>query len=304
MTAVPTTSPTVSLGRVAQGCVVFARGAPDGGLHVLGADGVPRRITTTAGDWAPSWSPDGTQIVFERDHGDSELYVVDASGDTLRRLTDGRNDGDPNWSADRSRIVFQRAAPGRIDFYAVTPAGTLRLLATGEPNDATPVLSPDRSRIAFVGADPHTTQALFVMHTDGTQRAQVTHGIDAAWPRWSPDGTTIAFVNEADGSLYTIKHDGSGMRRVFDVRTLPIDTAANFTLPAWSPDSAKLVFAAGNPNASYVYTVGLAGDELTQLTSGNVTDETPSWSATSCQETRRTRSFGDAADRHLVGALG
>ena len=107
-TDVPPTSSVVLQGRLSHGCVVFRRGGPDGGLHVLGASGTPRRLTTVEGDFLPWWSPDGTMVTFERENGDQQLWVIDSRGSGLRRLTVGRSDGSPTWSPDGPRLLFYR----------------------------------------------------------------------------------------------------------------------------------------------------------------------------------------------------
>ena len=106
--------------------------------------------------------------------------------------------------------------------------------------------------------------------------------MQAAWPKWSPNGTQLAFADEADGSIYVTDRQGTRTTRVFSVRALNDATEPNFTIPAWSPDGTMLVFAAGDPYVSHLYTVTLHGNQLTQLTTGNVTDESPSWTATRC----------------------
>ena len=49
---------------------------------------------------SPSWSPDGSRILFQSSHdGNLDIYVIDPDGSNLRRLTDGPGvDRDPVWS--------------------------------------------------------------------------------------------------------------------------------------------------------------------------------------------------------------
>src|SRR5207245_2911564 len=115
-TAIATT--TTSIFRttvVSKGCVVFSRGGPDGGIHVLAADGTLRRITTDPGDDQAAWSPDGTKIVFNRfTKGDQQIYVMHANGGDLTRITAGTSDASPTWSPDGSSIAFVGSgSPGR-----------------------------------------------------------------------------------------------------------------------------------------------------------------------------------------------
>jgi Tol biopolymer transport system component len=283
--AAPTTNATtptsvIPMSGGPQGCVVFSRRGPDAGLHVLAADGTFRRITTEPGDDQAAWSPDGTTLVFNRENGDQRVYAMNANGGGLAQLTAGTGDASPTWSPDGSRILFMREVPGRWDFYAMKPDGTgLRRLIKGGVNDATPVWSPDGSSIAFVGTGSRNL-ALYVMRSDGSGRKRIGADINAAWPRWSPDGIKIVFVDQDDGSIHVMKRDGTGQRKVFDVATLPGDTFSNFTKAAWSPDGTKLVFAAGNPQTSHLYIVGIDGTGIRQLTTGAVTDESPDWSST------------------------
>jgi dipeptidyl aminopeptidase/acylaminoacyl peptidase len=100
------------------GPIVFS-GHPEGGLGdgfnnlmVMNPDGTGvRRLTRTDGDVAPSWSPDGTQVAFERateiegcDLGAcAQIWIVDADGTDERRLTppSARSEA-PDWSPTTS----------------------------------------------------------------------------------------------------------------------------------------------------------------------------------------------------------
>jgi TolB protein len=76
-------------------------------IYVMDADGGGRRAITPEDIMAsgPSWSPDGTRIVFTRWLGwSNHLFFID--GGNLRPVIPGRNDYDPAWSPDGRRIAF------------------------------------------------------------------------------------------------------------------------------------------------------------------------------------------------------
>jgi Tol biopolymer transport system component len=62
----------------------------------------------TDGD-APSWSPDGSQLVFVRRAAGSlfgDIFVSDPLGDKVQQLTFGLNADRPAWSPDGESIAF------------------------------------------------------------------------------------------------------------------------------------------------------------------------------------------------------
>ena len=90
----------------------IGEGAPaDFDVFVVNADGSGlRRLTDAPGeDQGPSWSPDGTKIVFQSNRGGGErfsrLWLMNADGSSQRRLTD-QGGFRPTWLRDGSRILF------------------------------------------------------------------------------------------------------------------------------------------------------------------------------------------------------
>jgi Tol biopolymer transport system component len=181
--------------------------AGDQEIYTMKANGTDvRRLTDNpASDVAPEWSPDGTKIVFTstRD-GNREIYVMNADGSDVRRLTNHPAlDSRPDWSVDGTKIVFVSARIG--GFHPVT----------GLP-----------------------LRGVFVMNADGTGVTQLTAPEDALdnGPRFSPDGTKIAFLRvQANGrmAVYTIDSDGSNERKL-------TPDSLNAAEPDWSPDGTKL----------------------------------------------------------------
>jgi TolB protein len=262
---------------MSRGRIAFSRGGPDGGIHVIARPGAAlTRITAEPGDDQPEWSPDGAEIVFNRyTNGNQNIYVMCADGSRIRRLTSDGSSSGPAWSPDGSRIVFAREAAGHADIYQMKANGTDVTRLTHEALRAYgPVWSPRDSRIAFVS----DASRIDVMRTDGSDLRRIGPE-NAALARWSPDGSKIAFVNETNGSIDVINRDGTGLRQIVDVTTLPdgTDFQPNFTWPTWSPDGTKILFAAGNPTTSHLYIVGVDGSGFAQWTTGSVTDESPAW---------------------------
>ena len=169
-------------------------------------------------------------------------------------------------------------------------------------------LSPDGGRVAYVisahDAATEKDSAHIWLHdlTAGTAR-QLNHGADSnSNPRWSPDGSRLAFISSRSGApqLYVMPVDGGEARQL---TTLEQGVGGG---PDWSPDGKTLVFTAGRPpktlpepgkpyrvtrrmwrfdGAGYlhavtqdIYTVPVAGGEPTQLTADDAVNSNPQWS--------------------------
>ena len=112
------------------------------------------------------------------------------------------------------------------------PERTLRF-TTDEGTWLSVDVSPDGQRIVF-----DLLGDLYTIPIAGGQATRLTSGM--AWdamPRWSPDGQTIAFISDRDGSdnLWLVRADGSGARRI----TKEVDNA--LSSPAWTPDGNYIV---------------------------------------------------------------
>ena len=176
------------------------------------ASGRVAELTPTApdGGQAPSWSPDGTQIVFsrfgEKDSGGpvpprlAAVWLIDANGQNLRQISPKTLAAQSAvWSPDGSRILFASPDDARMDIYTVRPDGSdvRRLTTDGVSIGAT--WTPD-GRILFArgssGASGEGALSFWTMDADGTNAAELAAakalGATAesfqGMPAWQPAG--------------------------------------------------------------------------------------------------------------------
>jgi TolB protein len=111
--------------------------SPNGREVLLSRDGNPEiyskpltgggltRLTKTprAGEASPTWSPDGSQIVYVSDlagAGSPQLYIMDRSGNSRRLTSRGRENVAPDWGPN-GWIVYSSRRGGLYSIYMINP---------------------------------------------------------------------------------------------------------------------------------------------------------------------------------------
>lgn len=259
----------------ANGAIAFSRVVSGGsGIATISSPGdAPAMLTESEGfDRQPSYSPDGSRIVFLRG---TNVWVMNADGSGAMRLTRGRvAEQCPGWSPDGQMIVYER---GR-DLWTTGAdvPDPHRLTDTPAFDEYCPSWSPDGSTIAFIigGRRDHRWD-LALMAPDGTDRRRITSDrLTQFGPDWAPDGSVVVF-NEYDpfgiASIVTITPDGAD-------RTVVFEGGVGGALdPVFSPDGLFIAFWRTTRDRSHVWTVGADGSDPTRMTHGSAYNAWPGW---------------------------
>jgi Tol biopolymer transport system component len=208
----------------------------------------------------PEWSPSGEWLVYSMPligplppspgspPASIDIFISRADGTDARQITasyPGVTRYSPSWSPDEQMIVFthykgylkpeQEPGTGRpptgVYTISVDGASVKQIMAL----DTTRVISwsPDGAKIAFENFHEGGGFVfdIWIADSDGTNARNLTQlqGNISAWsPRWSPNGTKIAFDLDDGKSaqVYTINPDGTGLTQ--------LTFEGNNCCPAWS----------------------------------------------------------------------
>ncbi|MFY9973452.1 MAG: hypothetical protein WAK53_04290 [Chromatiaceae bacterium] len=239
--------------------------------HQADPDTQPRAIPTpgiTGDRGAPRLSPDGAEVAFEVTGGGLHVCPVTGNDPCRSVVTDQGYPARPAWNPRTGTLVF-----AHYTFKADEEGSTLKRadspLAHVEPVvDQTgiqdfPDVSPDGGRLAY-------TSWLTVMpYRGGVSVVQQLWTLDLArgragqlmlsnasdiHPRWSPDGSRLAFSSNRTGryEIWTVAADGSDARQV-------TDGPGEKTWPTWSPDGTRILFTHTQAGRTGLALVDLAG---------------------------------------------
>ncbi len=197
-------------------CSAYVMSASGGSMHQVSDD----RDTVSG----LTWTSDGrSMIIASRRLGRTQLWRVDASGSRRHELiaSAGEDVITPRLGhGSGGKIVYeQRVVDNNIWRFTAGPDGrfgTPQRIIASTRLDSSPQFSPDGKSLVFV-SDRSAYDELWRATADGRNETALTNlrEISLGSPRWSPDGTRIAFDVSSKGgrAIFVIDASGSAPRQ-------------------------------------------------------------------------------------------
>lgn len=178
------------------------------------------------------------------------------------------------WDVNRQQSLLSQEMPP-------APVGDLRSVAHQIADiiyqKITGVRGAFWTRIAYitaVGVGNNMTYSLIVADSDGYNPQVVARSHEALLsPKWSPDGTKIAYVSfESGNSAIYVQDITTGARQLLSGRARGINGA-----PAWSPDGSRMALSLSYTGNPQIYVMNLGSRQETPITTGLSINTEPVW---------------------------
>lgn len=259
-------------------------------LWIVGLHGGQAKQFTSPPDWMrgdadPAVSPDGSRVAFARwfTTSSADVFVVNADGRDLQRLShDNAQVQGLAWTPDGKDVVFSSSRDGVYRLWRIPAAGRSgtepRRIGDAGPNAVSPVICG--------GPPPRLVCARTIYDFDigridlpsrpsagqsGSDIISSTRNDDS--PRFSPDGSKIAFVSDRSGNveIWVANSDGSNPMQVTFL-------GGPSGSPHWSPDGRSIVFDSLVANNKDIFTIPVDGGYPRRITTDKSQDWRPSYS--------------------------
>jgi serine/threonine protein kinase len=197
-----------------------------------------------------AFSPNGDQIAFCSDRDGGGIYLMGATGESVRRLT--KTGYNPAWSPDGKKIAYATEgitiAQARTTFSQLWSVsvqdGSTMLIDSGDA--VQPRWSPHGNRIVYWGLPRGSGwRDLWSVDSDGKNKVRLTNDPAIDWnPVWSPDGHYIYFLSDRSGSMnvwrMAVDEKSGEAQSEMEQVTVP---ASNCSWLAISHDGKKLIYS-------------------------------------------------------------
>ena len=250
---------------------------------------IPKRLTKYKGnDLYPAFSADGKVIYFIREGkvGKNQfaynLWTMSFDGKDPKQITHYNSDiSTPHLSKDGKFLVFERnfhiwylnlstlksrLVPVIINADNKCDQESIRVISEGnEMGD----WSPDSQKIVFA-----LNGDIWMMPAHGGKAERITQGASKdQWPRFSPDGNSIAYYSDKSGNndIYILDLKTRNEKR------LTHHQSDDF-FHSWSPDGSKIIFTSERSGNRDIWMISIQGGPARQITNSPQSEDDATFS--------------------------
>ena len=215
-----------------------------------------------------SISPDASKVIFTSSGKQDGSYMINSDGSNKITLSNYYNNGyKPLWTKDSSKFLLPSLSinNGTKIYSGNKNSSNLSVIFDKESNFNGFDLSIKNKLVFSSDYKSSLDFEIYTMNFDGTDLTKLTNNQNgySASPKWSPDGSKIAFISYENGknALYLINDDSSNLIKITDNNNLGIREIQ------WSPDGSKIAFYSEESPCS-IYSVSIDGTNLMKITRG------------------------------------
>ena len=242
----------------------------------------PVRLTNDAAeDSHPVWHTDGQRIIYSSNrNGVKQICFAFLDGRPPMQMTFSDSDSNvADVSSDGTKILYETTKDESDLWSARLEDGKEFQLTSDIGVEFWQDVAPNGEAIAYQAARRSSgggklLQGLILLQKIANDNRQIQMSADGFNPRWSPDGSRLAFLRSEAGnnSLWITSATGGDARKLTDggilfggYLLLPFNLIQTQDYQ-WSPDSRSLIYCATRDGVSNVWKAETDGAGETQLT--------------------------------------